>query len=191
MAHQSPHVAPLDKTRLCHLPCWHPSPRPSPPSPSPFPNHLCHTNTPSCPSAARAHDNSQFCDISRRDRLLMTTRGPRIGDITSPLGGDAKQVSSHRGGFESCELGFQPQQPNGYSGQATEEHDDGERSVRWSFGEAHRLHDSQIPLPSDFPLHSPLVLSILNGCEQLWGLTQTHTHTPPSRVEQHTLARND
>ncbi|KAG7225721.1 hypothetical protein INR49_012307 [Caranx melampygus] len=102
----------------------------SPPlPPSSFPNHLCHTNTPSCPSAARAHDNSQFCDISRGDRLLMTTRGPRIGDITNPLGEDAKQVSSHRGGFESCELGFQPQQPNGYSGQGTEEHDDGERAV--------------------------------------------------------------
>ncbi|KAI4803305.1 hypothetical protein KUCAC02_006856, partial [Chaenocephalus aceratus] len=57
-------------TSVCHLLRWHPSP--CPPTP-PSSNHLCHTNTPSCPSAARAHDCSSSVTSAR---LPVTTRGP-------------------------------------------------------------------------------------------------------------------
>lgn len=73
----------------------------------------------------------QFCDISPGDRLPMTTRGPQAGDITNPRVEGAKQLATHRGGLESCELGFQPQRPNGYSGQGTERNrETGERVYR-------------------------------------------------------------
>ncbi len=89
MAHQSPHVAPLDKTRLCHLPCWHPSP---PPSSSPFPNHLCHTNTPSCPSAALARDNASSVTSARSPAPDDSEGATRLCDITNPQVKGAKQL---------------------------------------------------------------------------------------------------
>lgn len=127
-------------------------------SPSPVPNHLCHTNTPSCPSAARAADNASFVWHQPGVRLPMTTRGRRDPWHHQPTSATCQTVSSHRGGLKSCELGLQPQQANGYSGRSTETH--GGKSLLRLL----RSRSSSALLPSrSLSLH-------LSVCEQLWVL---------------------
>lgn len=92
MAHQSPHVAPLDKTRLCHLPCWHPS---TPPPTIPY--HLCHINTPSCPSTTQAHNNASFA-ASASSAAPIDSEGPLDLWHHQPTSERCQTVSSHRGG---------------------------------------------------------------------------------------------
>ena len=138
-----------------------------------FPNHLCHTNTPSCPSGPLAH-NTPVLWHQPGVRLLMITRGPQIGDIINPQAEGAKQLATHRGRFESCELGFQP--PNGYSGQGTEARKKKER-VNGTFGKL--IDFTTLELCSLLPLLSTLPVPFHLKC--LWtavGIWVRLTHHP-------------
>lgn len=165
MAHQSPHVAPLDKTRLCHLPCWRPSPpRPLVPQPSvPYK----HTKLSVSDAGSRQH---QFCDISPGVRLSVSKRGCPALWHHQPTSERCQTVSSHRGGFESCELGLQPQRPNGYSGETER------RREREFAGTFEKPIHSEVPLSSLIPSIFPSKTAV-NSCGYL-----SSPYTPPSRV---------
>lgn len=81
-------------------------PRPPPTTPTshaspPLPNHLRHTNTASCPSTARAHDNGRFGDVSGESGLDNAgTAG--ICDISGPPARGAKQLEEEGLSHVSC-----------------------------------------------------------------------------------------
>lgn len=87
-----PHVAPLDKTRLCHLPCWHPCPPVHPPLSRPQPSvPYKHTKLSVSGSSCRQR---QFCVTSARSPAPDDNQGPQgVRDITNPQVQRAKQLA--------------------------------------------------------------------------------------------------
>ncbi|KAK1906460.1 Endoribonuclease Dicer, partial [Dissostichus eleginoides] len=87
---QSPHVAPLDKTSVCHLLRWHPSPCPHPPFLQPSVPYK-HTKLSVSGSSSRLF---QFGDISP---ALCDNQGP--GDLALMVILDTERSRKTEGEF--------------------------------------------------------------------------------------------
>ncbi|KAG8005606.1 hypothetical protein GBF38_001514 [Nibea albiflora] len=145
---------------------------PSPTRSSPLPNHLRHTNTTSCPSAARAHDDASFVTSAPRSPTPDDNEGAtRIRDITNPQAKGAKQLAPTE---EDLSHVSRDSDRRGLMVILT----GARRETQTLPGLFEKLIDSQVPLSSLFasPFISPSKMAV-NSCGY-----SSLSYTPPSRV---------